>query len=144
MLATAELIQPSDRKGFSLRMAAGPVADKSVPLILADPPVTVVTPGVPVQAGQTVRIRGAVKVQRPITGTRDGFQISDSLGGSIAAIHWTEAGEWKRFELLREITATDTLTLKLTLFGMGEVLIDDLSIQTQDATQATVLKAPNP
>lgn len=143
ILATAELVQPRDRRGYSLRMAAGPVPEKSTPLIVANPPVTVVTPGVQVQAGQTVRIRGEVKVQRTITGSRDGFQISDSLGGPASAIHWTQAGEWKRFEFLREVTATDSLTLKLTLFGMGDVLIDDLTIQTQEAPQATVLKTPS-
>lgn len=132
--AAAELIHPSDRRGYSLRMAAGSLPDRSPPLVIAAPPVTVVTPRVPVQNGQVVRIRGAVKVLRSITGTRDGFQISDSLGGSAGAIHWNHSGEWQPFELLREVPATDSMTVKLTLFGIGEVLVDDLVIETFDPT----------
>lgn len=151
IVAAAELIQPSDRRGYCLRMAAGPVLDKSAPLLLAAAPVTVVTPGVPVQAGQIVRIRGKVKVLRHIAGTRDGFQISDSLAGPSGAIHWHQSGEWQQFDLLREVSATDTLTVTLTvtltLFGIGEVLVDDLAIQTLDAapltdqTQPTIVPA---
>lgn len=143
IVATAELIQPSDRRGYSLRMAAGSLPDKSAPLVIAAPPVTVVTPRVPVQNGQIVRIRGTVKVLRPFAGTRDGFQISDSLGGP-AAIHWNQSGDWQSFELWREVPATDSLTVKLTLFGIGEVLIDDLVIETLDPTPVVtpVLSTP--
>ena len=126
--ATAELVQTPGRQGFSLRMAAGVADDKPAPLIIAAAPVTVVTPRVPIKNGQTLRIQGSVKLLRNISGTRDGFQICDSLGGPAKAIHWTQAGEWQRFEILREVTATDSLSLKLILFGIGEVLIDDLKI----------------
>lgn len=138
VVATAELVQPSGRRGYSLRLAAGPVPDKPSPLIVDGPPVTVVTPSIPLRAGQIVRVRGDVRVLRSITGTRDGFQISDSLEGPLAAIHWTRTGDWRHFEMIREVSASDSLTVKLTLFGMGEVLIDDLTIQTIDAPVATV------
>lgn len=129
IVATAELVRAGGTKGYCLRLAAGVAADKPAPLIIAATPVTVSTPGVAVQTGQTVRIRGQVKLPRNVTGTRDGFQISDSIGGPAAAVHWTQAGDWQRFELLREVTATETLSLKLTLFGIGEVLVDDLKIE---------------
>ena len=129
IVATAELVQVPGRQGFCLRMAAGLADDKPAPLIIADAPVTVVTPRVPVKNGQTLRIQGSVKLLRNVSGTRDGFQICDSLGGTAAAIHWTHTGEWQRFEILREVTATDVLSLKLVLFGIGEVLIDDLRIE---------------
>lgn len=127
--ATAELVQVSDRKGFCLRMAAGVADDKPAPLIIAAAPVTVVTPSVPVRNGQTLRIQGSVKLLRNITGSRDGFQICDSSGGAARSVHWTQSGEWQRFEILREVTATESLSLKLTLFGIGDVLIDDLKIE---------------
>ncbi len=129
IVATAELVQTSGRKGYCLRMAAGVAPDNPAPLIVAAAPVTVVTPSVQVQNGQTVRIQGQVKLLRNVTGTRDGFQICDSIGGSTKAIHWMQSGDWHRFEILREVEATNTLSLQLTLFGIGEVLIDDLKIE---------------
>ncbi len=130
--ATAELVQAPGRKGFCLRMAAGVADDKPAPLIIAAAPVTVITPSVPVQNGQTLRIQGNVKLLRNVSGTRDGFQICDSIGGATKAIHWTQAGEWHRFEILREVAATESVSLKLSLFGIGEVLIDDLKIEPLD------------
>ncbi|MDB5340648.1 MAG: hypothetical protein JWN70_6267 [Planctomycetaceae bacterium] len=136
--ATAELVQAPGRKGFCLRMAAGVADDKPAPLIIAAAPVTVVTPSVPVQNGQTLRIQGNVKLLRNVSGTRDGFQICDSIGGAAKAIHWTESGEWHRFEILREVAATESVSLKLTLFGIGEVLIDDLKIEPLDLPGASL------
>jgi len=129
IVATAELVHAPGRKGYCLRMAAGVADDNPAPLIIPDAPVTVVTPSVPVQNGQTLRIQGSVKLLRNISGTRDGFQICDSLGGPTKAIHWTNSGEWQRFEILREVAATESLSLTLTLFGIGDVLIDDLKIE---------------
>lgn len=129
IVATAELVEAAGRKGFSLRMAAGVADDNPAPLIIPAAPVTVVTPSVPVQNGQTLRISGSVKLLRNVSGTRDGFQISDSIGGTAKAIHWTQSSDWQRFEILREVPATESLTLKFTLFGIGEVLIDDLKIE---------------
>lgn len=130
ILATAELVSTPGRKGSCLRLAANVMGDKPPPLIIPSAPVTVITPQVGVQIGQTVRIRGMVKLPRPVTGTRDGFQIVDSIGGTQGAIHWTQAADWQRFELWRNVTATDSLTLRLTLYGLGEALIDDLQIET--------------
>lgn len=128
--ATAELVQSGDRQGYCLRLAAGPTGDKLAPPMISVPPVTFITPGIPVQAGQIYRINGWIKVLRPITGTRDGFEISDSIGGADAALHWTTATPaWNRFEILREVDEAHPFTLSFTLHGLGEVLIDDVKIE---------------
>ncbi|MDB5392227.1 MAG: hypothetical protein JWM11_7873, partial [Planctomycetaceae bacterium] len=86
--ATAELVQPGDRQGYCLRLAAVGTNEKLTAPLIPLPPVTFTTPGIPVQAGQIFRIHGWIKVLRPITGSRDGFEISDSIGGPDAALHW--------------------------------------------------------
>jgi hypothetical protein len=130
VIATAELVQPADRRGYCLRLVAGPTNEKLIPPLIPLPPVAFNTPGIPVQAGQIFRIHGWMKVLRPITGARDGFEISDSVGGPDAALHWNAATpEWCRFEILREVDEAHSFTLSFTLHGLGEVLLDDVKIE---------------
>jgi hypothetical protein len=130
VVATAELVQPADRRGYCLRLAATTASEKGALPTITAPPVTFVTPGIPVEAGQVLRIHGWIKVLRSIKDCRDGFEISDSIGGSAAALHWTATtAEWNRFEILREANEAHPFKVSFNLRGLGEVLIDDVKIE---------------
>ena len=68
--------------------------------------------------------------------------VYDSIAGPDGALRWHEAGDWKRFELIREVADSGEFTLKLLLTGLGEVQFDDIRIVTHKpsapATMATV------
>jgi hypothetical protein len=130
VLATAELVQPADRRGYCLRLAATTASEKGGAPTISAPPVTFITPGIPVEAGQVLRIHGWIKVLRSIKDCRDGFEISDSIGGSAGALHWTATtSEWNRFEILREANDAHAFKVSFNLHGLGEVLIDDVKIE---------------
>lgn len=130
VVATAELVQPIDRRGYCLRLAATTASEKGAAPTISAPPVTFITPGIPVEAGQALRIHGWIKVLRSVKECRDGFEISDSIGGSAGALHWTtNTPEWNRFEILREADEAHAFKVTFNLHGLGEVLLDDLKIE---------------
>jgi hypothetical protein len=83
---------------------------------------------VTVYKGQLVFIRGWVKVAAPSIGNLDGAMLYDSLGGPTAALRWRTVSDWKKFEIVREVTATTDLTLTMAVAGLGDIRFDDLEI----------------
>jgi len=127
--AVAELLPAGAHKGtYSLRLVAAPAAGREPPISIPQRTETVVTPPVTVYKGQLVFIRGWVKVAAPSIGNLDGSMFYDSLGGPTAALRWRNVSDWKKFEVIREVTATSELTLTMALSGLGDIRFDDLEI----------------
>jgi hypothetical protein len=91
-------------------------------------PVRIVTAPVSVRRGQLVRINGWVKIPQAITGSQDGLMIFDSSAGSELAERIQQTRGWQEFTLYRAARRDGPLTLTLALTGLGEVLLDDISI----------------
>ena len=126
--SSAELYQVAKQGKFSLRLSANPIAGETIPNSISNPPVTVVSPGVSVHAGQYVRVTGWAKIPAPIIGSLDGALIYDSLLGKSGAVRLKAVQDWQRFELLRPVPETQEMTVTISLQGLGELLVDDLRI----------------
>ena len=126
--SSAELYSVAKQGKYSLRLSATPMTGEAVPSVIPNPPVTVVTPGISVHAGQFVRITGWAKVPTTLVGSIDGALIYDSLLGKSGAVRLKASQDWQRFELLRPVSESQEMTLTLSLQGFGEFLIDDLRI----------------
>jgi hypothetical protein len=130
--AGAELVPGGHKSRTSLRLTCVPMTGVQPPVSLTQPAVTVITPPLHVRAGQILHISGWVKLDKPIVGSRDGFQISESLLGRSGAVRYRTATDWVRFEMLREVIASGDWKLTLSLTGIGDARIDDLQVLALD------------
>ena len=126
--AQAELDSAAHTGSYALRLVAVPTVGVDVPVVIPKPPVTVISPAVPVSPGQVLYISGWIKMVAPVTGSLDGVTLSDNLGGPAAALRFTASGDWQRFQMLREVHSETNVRLTVSLNGMGELLLDDLQI----------------
>ncbi len=93
------------------------------------PPLWVTSPAVPVAAGQIVRIHGWVNVPTAIIGSVDGLLVVESLTGEEMALRLDKTKGWREFTMLRIVPQSGPLTLTLSMTGLGEVRLDDLTIE---------------
>jgi hypothetical protein len=114
---------------FSLRLSCSSADPEKPTEQVATAPIWVNTPPVAVQSGQWLCIRGWVRIPAPITGSRDGLLIIDSLGGEPLAERIRETTGWRAFTLYRVAPKTGYITLTIALTGVGEAWIDDLAIE---------------
>ena len=112
-----------------MRLSAESLNAAGMPLV-DEPPVLITSGAVPVQAGQIVRIQGWVKIPAAIRGSQDGLLIYDSLGGTPLAERFLQTKGWQEFTLYRAAREREQVTLFITLSGVGEVWLDDVSIST--------------
>jgi len=144
ILQTSAALFPTGRKkGYALRLECRPHPGVTSVLALEEAPVTVTTPPVPVRVGQILHISGWVKLTEPVTSSRDGVLIYESILGRSTGLRIYSAEQWTRFELLRIVPASGDFTLSMSLTGLGEVLIDDLQVIPHDpqSVQAEAIQA---
>lgn len=116
-----------------IRLRATPKDPESKPTLVETPPTWIRSPTIQVAAGSIVRIEGWVHIPTPITGSVDGLIIFDSMTGEALAERIGETTGWRPFVLYRIATKTGPMTVTMALAGMGEVWLDDISIQTLTA-----------
>lgn len=112
-----------------LRLRAVSQVSQEAPTLLEAPPAWITTPPVAVDPGTFVEIRGFVRVPRPIIGSVDGLLIVDSLGGDALAERVGQTRGWQQFTLYRAAPRGGNLTVTFALSGLGEALIDDVTIR---------------
>jgi hypothetical protein len=139
--ATAELYPRAHKGSYSLRLVAAPDTGRDAPVVFHERPVTVISPPVTVYKGQLVYIGGWVKVASPSTANLDGAILYDSLLGPAAALRWRQVADWRKFELVREVTETTELTLTMALTGLGEIRFDDLEIIPLDVESSPTARS---
>ncbi len=133
IVQTSAALFPTGRSGrYALRLECQPQPGMQSPVVLDEPAVTVTTPPVPARVGQILHISGWVKLTTPVSASRDGLLIYDSLLGRSAGLRIQEGDQWTRFELLRVVPNSGEVTLTMSLTGMGAALIDDLQIIPHD------------
>ena len=113
-----------------LRLMARSLEPDRPPTLIETPPLWITSPAVPVEAGALVRISGWVHVPTPITGSVDGLMIFDSLSGRALAERIGDTTGWEPFMLYRIAPQSGPMTVTFALAGLGEVWIDDVTIQT--------------
>ena len=74
-------------------------------------------------------IHGWVQVPRAITGSVDGLMVIDSLAGEALALRCGATSGWQEFSLLRAARSSGALVITFALTGVGEALLDDVTIQ---------------
>jgi hypothetical protein len=116
----------------SLRLAARAVQADDAPVVLETPPVWITTPPLAAPAGKLLEISARVWVPKPIKGSVDGLLVFDSLGGPALAERIGVTRDWARLALYRIVPAEaagEPLVVTFALTGMGEALIDDVSVR---------------
>jgi hypothetical protein len=69
----------------------------------------------------------------------DGLLIYDSLVGTAGALRFqgpARSGGWQEFEFYREVPASTEMQILLELRGLGEALVDDLSVTAIEPIEA--------
>jgi hypothetical protein len=121
----------------SLRLRAIADDPQQKPSIVETPPMWITTAPARVEPGELVEIRGFVRVMQAITGSVDGLMILDSITGDALAERIRVAADWQEFVLYRAVPESGNLTITFALTGLGEVWLDDLSIQAIDRGSST-------
>lgn len=102
------------------------------------PAIRIASAATPVKQGTMLRIHGRVRVDKPLQGDRRGLLIYDSLGGPDLAHRITTTHGWEEFAIYRAAPSDSRITLHFDLFGVGEVLLDSVSIASaQPLAQTT-------
>ena len=121
--------------GSCLRLLASARTPDAAQSVVEYPPVWVNSAPITVEGGQIIRVAGWVKINEPIRGSLDGCVISDSISDGALALRFRQTQGWQPFELIRAVTRQDHLTVTITLHGLGEVWIDDLSVEVASAQE---------
>lgn len=112
-----------------LRFWAQPIDPAQAPSIVETPPVWIVSPPVQVSAGELIRFQGWVRISSPLSGSVDGLMIIDSIAGRALAERIETAADWKPFTFYRVATRSGPVTLTFALTGLGEVSVDDVTVE---------------
>ncbi|MFV0443892.1 MAG: hypothetical protein ACK5Q5_10005 [Planctomycetaceae bacterium] len=119
--------------GNCLRLAARPTDPENAPVVLDRAPIVYLSEPIPVESGQVVHIIGKVRIDSPVTNSRNGLMLYDNMSGSVGALRWmdgTPTNRWLPFELLRPVQSSGELRLTLELTGFGDVRFDEIQINT--------------
>jgi hypothetical protein len=140
--ASATLTSASPKQGRrALRLAVEPLGAEA-PLVLENTRVAVISPPIPVEAGQAVRIRGALRIPDPIETSVDGVMIWDSIGGESLALRFSKPCGWRDFQLLRPVRESTELRIHLVLTGLGSVEFDELVVESSGAANLPIASHP--
>ena len=101
---------------------------KEVPVTLERPPLWITSAPVPVRQGQLARIHGWAHVPQRLGATQDGLLLFDNFAGPQLGERIQLSQGWREFTLYRAIPKNGELTLTISLTGLGEASLDDLSI----------------
>ena len=111
-------------------VTSGISSNPTIPSFL-EAPVWITSPSVPVLRGDVLHIRGWVNISEPLQHHGDGLVIYDSIGGITMADRFHHTAGWKPFSLVRVAPEDGTVQLTFALMGLGEVSLDNVSIQKQ-------------
>ena len=140
LITNVELSEAARVDGrYGLKMSVYPRTN--TPYLVESTPLWISTPEVPIKGGQLVRIHGWVNVPQVIQGTHDGLMITDSLGGTDMAERIPVTRGWQEFTLYRGAPSDGVLKVTFSLGGVGEALLDEVTIRAVDLPQATPRQA---
>ena len=126
----------------SLRLEVAPADPKEPPAQIETAPMWLTTAPVQVEAGRIVLVHGWVNIPKRIAGSVDGLLIVDSLGGEPLAERIMQTKGWQEFSLYRAAPHSGPMTVTFALSGLGEVFLDDITIQLIDRPAAAPATMP--
>jgi hypothetical protein len=121
----------------SVMLRVTPRDPKRVPAVLERTFVSLYSPAVRLPPGTLVRISAWVRIPAPITGSTDGAEIFDSVGGDGLSVRVPAPTPWRRFSVFRRVPASGALSVTLRLSGLGTVYFDDVRIEPLTAAGST-------
>jgi len=137
VLAVAELMSGAAHSGRQgMRLSARAEDPKNPATLLETPALWITSPPVAVEAGQLLCIRAWVSIPKPLVGSVDGLSIVESLGGEPLAERIGQTHGWQEVVLYRQAVRSGPLELTFGLTGLGEVLLDDVTVQVIEPGQA--------
>ena len=132
--STADLVPEAMHGGrMGLRLAALADTPGNPPAMIETPPLWISSPAIPVEAGNFVRIHGWVNVPTAIIGSVDGLMVIESLTGEEMALRIDKTAGWREFSMWRIVPQTGPLTVTFVLTGLGEVRLDDVTVEVLEA-----------
>ena len=127
--SAADLVSEAAHSGRSgLRLTVRADNPENPPAAIEMPLLWITSPAVPVEAGQIVRIHGWVNIPKALIGSVDGLLVVESLTGEEMALRLDKTNGWREFSMLRIVPQSGPLTLTLAMTGLGEVRLDDMTI----------------
>jgi hypothetical protein len=97
--------------------------------LAAEPRVWIVSPAVPVDAGNLLEITGWVRVDRPFGRDDGGLAILDTLGGPELSLVVQESSGWQPFRILRAAPKAAELRLTFAVTGTGSAKVDAVMVR---------------
>jgi hypothetical protein len=126
----ADLVPEAAHTGrMGLRLTARADKPEKPPASLEWPPLWITSPAVPVRTGQIVRIHGWINVPTAITSSVDGLMVVESLTGEEMALRLNRTKGWQDFTMVRIVPQDGPLMVTFSMTGLGEVRLDDLTIE---------------
>ena len=125
--STADLINEPSTDNTVLQLKAwqsrtGPTPDGT--------PLSLSTPGISVESGDVMLVRGRLRKGRTVSGTSPRpTLIFDSELGPESGLRLKLTQDWQTFELIRPISAASEFRVSFALTGQAEIQLDDLEIQ---------------
>ncbi len=142
LITNVELSEAARVDGrYGLKMSVNPRT--ATPQLIESTPLWISTPEIPIKSGQLLRIHGWVNVPQVIQGTHDGLMVTDSLGGTDMAERIPVTRGWQEFTLYRGAPSDGVLKVTFSLGGVGEALLDEVTIRAIDLPQLTPRQARN-
>jgi hypothetical protein len=129
---------------YCLELSARAAPSAAAPPMVCSAPVWIESPPMSVVEGQVVEITGWVRIDGSITGSVDGLQIVDSLGGPELALSVRQTSGWQPFQLIRGVPESSELRLTFALSGLGAASIDGVMVRTLDPPVVRRLPAVSP
>jgi hypothetical protein len=140
-----DLVADAARSGSrGLRLTARAVDAENPPATIETPLLWISSPAVPVEAGQLVCIHGWVNIPKPLAGSVDGLLIVDSFCGDDLAERIDRTAGWREFTLYRLAAQAGSISVTFVLSGLGEVRLDDVSIQVLEPGSTGAPAQPTP
>jgi hypothetical protein len=128
--ARAELVAEAPRHGhYCLQLTAAPIDSFGAPSIAAEPPLWIVSPPVPLEAGEWVEIAGWARLPAAAGENSTRLQIIDSLGGAELALDLDSGPDWQPFQIVRGVPESTALHLTFVLTGYGTAQVDAVMIR---------------
>lgn len=109
--------------------------------LIESTPLWIATGRVPVKAGHMIRIHGWVKIDQAIQNSMDGLMIWDSLGGRDLAERIPVTPGWQEFAFYRAASTNTNVQVKFELTGIGEVLLDEVTIRAVELPEPMARQA---
>ena len=132
--STADLVSEPSTKNTVLTLKAWQSRPGPTPEVT---PLSLSTPGIPVESGDVMLVRGRLRKARTASGTTPRpVLVFDSELGPESGLRPKLTSEWQSFELVRPISAASEFRVSFALTGQAEIQLDDLEIQKLPPVEA--------